>query len=1069
MTYNVGFLEVDGVRIVDGCRLKHYLTAAGPDRPHPSWNAPNDCPDHCCDEDAGVYATPSTVSNPAPWWDPYQPASADFFGVNIRSITRSGGYNTKTEEGNPLPAIREDTKQYLFIDAEIVSSSCEGTRFGEEWLNRLFANSCTATGGAEVTFRQHCDYVRPATQTLDDELHFYSAGGATIYANFVRDYDGTITDTNLGADLGLTVLTGSSEGDGSAWAIDGSQNLLFINPELAVATVTLPIAGLHTGNVTGLAWWGGVLYGITSTFELLRLNCTTGVTTVLAGPFTGVAADPWLGVNADGFYVPSATASTIATIDSSGETLAATDVFSASGTVTYGQSAPDGRFYALITGTGFAELINLAGGGLGGELVLDAAPNETLFAPWWRSDQLVTVPSETVYGKRVMSGVQLTQPIRIVPDEMFPDCCAGGRIEIVLESRLPRLHLPSRELWAVDLQSPTFTGVLPKLDPAPIPAAVEEVSAQLNRVDRNVKLFRDGTWCDVNPSFSTADNPCYRLVVTEWEDYTSPADTDEYGIVVYYDGLSRSPGIWSWEPVNAALELSCDKTVTISQVLVKNPTYTPEDSSCSDSERACAELWGFGVDDDGFLTNLPPLLTNSEICDENAYWLSSGWTQAAIDYGFDRYFNYLVCVGAQTDRDITITDTFLSTMKSDCAANGGVAGLIKMKVDGTGAVLFIASGNSGCTGTFCDPEADCQQYVIDAPGMNVAASQSGDNVFGGLCESSGTINSAGPNAIPAASALDLSSQPDICQQWVDVSTGTSGTPFVVELTNDSTPSDLGSFAVNPTWNVKSPTDLAFERTNGRFVANGVSICTINPELCNEIGNITLTEGPDTWTANSWGHDTFATFPPEGFIGFEDSAQTTADCDAIVSLTRIEGEPNCQICTGRLCSGGHPIEPYRERRSCWGAPLTGNGWAQTFTLEGGDLDLYDLEWSIETGSTSLDGTSIEVYPFVEPYGPGRLDSIWWYRQYSNPCEVIELWGAEPDETISLNGAAEVFEVSCGIGTRDARLNARSERGRVYRAKTLTGGKYIAVVVAPSDAFGGSTGSRVELLAHQRTGL
>lgn len=135
-----GWLCVEGDEIINSCRTLSYIR----DGFAPAWSpglAECDC---CCPTvDAGDYTFPDDVEgNPAPWFDPNRPESADFFGVLVRDMHMStplapSSVDSSTGRSCPIPVPR-----VISIEADLVTSSAAATAYAREWIVRALSAPC---------------------------------------------------------------------------------------------------------------------------------------------------------------------------------------------------------------------------------------------------------------------------------------------------------------------------------------------------------------------------------------------------------------------------------------------------------------------------------------------------------------------------------------------------------------------------------------------------------------------------------------------------------------------------------------------------------------------------------------------------------------------------------------------------------------------------------------------------------------------------------------------------------------------------------------------------------------
>lgn len=136
-----GYLCIGGNEIVNHCRTMAYVNAGLA----PAWSAGVTSSCECCCEtvDDGNYTTPSDVEgNPAPWYDPNRPESAEFYGILVSDMHMSTPLTASLVDSSigrscPIPVPRVIT-----LEGAIVASSARGTAYGREWLVRALASPC---------------------------------------------------------------------------------------------------------------------------------------------------------------------------------------------------------------------------------------------------------------------------------------------------------------------------------------------------------------------------------------------------------------------------------------------------------------------------------------------------------------------------------------------------------------------------------------------------------------------------------------------------------------------------------------------------------------------------------------------------------------------------------------------------------------------------------------------------------------------------------------------------------------------------------------------------------------
>lgn len=164
----VGFAQViagDGscTEVLNGCRSLAYLRRQESPRPDRSWSVASSsvCTECCCSSvDEGDYTFPSDYfQNPAPWADPGNPASEEFFGlmldpVGVRLESSASARRAGASSFENVPF----SPRVLTITGTIVANSCRGTAYGEEWLVRQFSQPgfSSSCGGYTLRVGKFC-------------------------------------------------------------------------------------------------------------------------------------------------------------------------------------------------------------------------------------------------------------------------------------------------------------------------------------------------------------------------------------------------------------------------------------------------------------------------------------------------------------------------------------------------------------------------------------------------------------------------------------------------------------------------------------------------------------------------------------------------------------------------------------------------------------------------------------------------------------------------------------------------------------------------------------------------
>lgn len=162
------------VELASNCRTLAYI--ARTEEPRPAWPwtpvKRGDCPECCCPEcDDGDYTFPHDWSNnPAPWADPANPKSWEFFGLLLDSggIVLEPAWSSR-RRGDSVFSRAEYRPRTLTITGTIVASTARGTVYGEEWLIRTLTEARTFTAKVmkhcpDPTAPEFANWTPPPTQ-----------------------------------------------------------------------------------------------------------------------------------------------------------------------------------------------------------------------------------------------------------------------------------------------------------------------------------------------------------------------------------------------------------------------------------------------------------------------------------------------------------------------------------------------------------------------------------------------------------------------------------------------------------------------------------------------------------------------------------------------------------------------------------------------------------------------------------------------------------------------------------------------------------------------------------------
>lgn len=126
--------------------------------------------DCSCDLDDPLAPFVDPISDAAPWYDPNDPASAEFLGAMIVKVENVADSTIKREpadafgDGTILNRARLSGRSFTF-ELLLISTSCRGADFGVEWLRRVFETDlcgcgpepCQSCFGKRLTLRRSCD------------------------------------------------------------------------------------------------------------------------------------------------------------------------------------------------------------------------------------------------------------------------------------------------------------------------------------------------------------------------------------------------------------------------------------------------------------------------------------------------------------------------------------------------------------------------------------------------------------------------------------------------------------------------------------------------------------------------------------------------------------------------------------------------------------------------------------------------------------------------------------------------------------------------------------------------
>lgn len=156
--------------------------------------------DCSCDLDDPATPFRNPALDFAPWYDPNDPASAEFLGVMILKVD---GVADSTIEREPVKAFGDGTilnrprlaGRSLTFEVILLSTSCRGADFGVEWLRRVLETDLCGCGpepcgdcyGKRLTLRRSCDSPVPC----DTGLRSWEGVGVVDGLKIISDPDAT--------------------------------------------------------------------------------------------------------------------------------------------------------------------------------------------------------------------------------------------------------------------------------------------------------------------------------------------------------------------------------------------------------------------------------------------------------------------------------------------------------------------------------------------------------------------------------------------------------------------------------------------------------------------------------------------------------------------------------------------------------------------------------------------------------------------------------------------------------------------------------------------------------------
>lgn len=160
--------ELGGEELVNATRLAAYVRAGY--KPRTATITVDGCPGlatalSCLTDAAGApvpvsYTRPDDPADPAPWYDPLDPPSADFAGLLVTSVE---GAETAPFTRQVTPLVGDGAvlgspaygPRVLEITALLIGRTCCSLQAGLRWLNGVLRSACDP-GGAELSYLECC-------------------------------------------------------------------------------------------------------------------------------------------------------------------------------------------------------------------------------------------------------------------------------------------------------------------------------------------------------------------------------------------------------------------------------------------------------------------------------------------------------------------------------------------------------------------------------------------------------------------------------------------------------------------------------------------------------------------------------------------------------------------------------------------------------------------------------------------------------------------------------------------------------------------------------------------------
>jgi len=139
--------------VLNNCRVLAYLSNSYNRNLHPVWRNADLSGCGCCHvmDDADYTFPGDTPNNPAPWFDPSNPASGEAFGF----LVDLDGFNLESGNTSRLSGGRGG-RQEITITGSVVASSTRGNNYFVRWLLSTLNNCCSSCSGLAVEMFESC-------------------------------------------------------------------------------------------------------------------------------------------------------------------------------------------------------------------------------------------------------------------------------------------------------------------------------------------------------------------------------------------------------------------------------------------------------------------------------------------------------------------------------------------------------------------------------------------------------------------------------------------------------------------------------------------------------------------------------------------------------------------------------------------------------------------------------------------------------------------------------------------------------------------------------------------------